>query len=78
MIMCHMVADTDEELHGMAKAIGMKEEWFQPRSFPHYDVCLFRRKKAIELGAVEIDRRDLALFMRRYRAERLRKLREES
>lgn len=67
MVMCHMVADTLEELHGMADAIGMKREWFQPKSFPHYDVPLFRKARAIELGAVEIDRRALARFMRAHR-----------
>ena len=29
MIMCHMVADTLEELHIMADAIGVKRKWFQ-------------------------------------------------
>ena len=57
MIMCHMFADTIAELHEMARAIGMKRSWFQPFSFPHYDVAQGRRKKAIELGAVEVDRR---------------------
>lgn len=69
MKMCHMVADTLEELHAMAEAIGMKLEWFQPMSFPHYDVCKIRRDKAIVLGAVEVDRRELALIMRRIRKE---------
>lgn len=64
MVMCHMVADTLEELHAMAAAIGMKPAWFQPKSFPHYDVPLFRKARALELGAVEIDRRQLARFMR--------------
>lgn len=69
MVMCHMVADTLEELHAMADAIGMKRQWFQPRSFPHYDVCLMRRRQALELGAVEIDRRGLALLLRKLRLE---------
>ena len=57
MICCHMMADTLDELHTMAEAIGMKREWFQhkgPGSLPHYDVCLTRRKRAIELGAIEL------------------------
>lgn len=57
MIMCHMFADTIAELHYMADRIGMRREWFQPFSFPHYDVAKGRRVKAIELGAVEVDRR---------------------
>lgn len=59
-----MVADTLEELHAMAAGIGMKRAWFQPRSFPHYDVSQERRRIALGLGAVEIDRRALARFMR--------------
>ena len=57
MIMCHMFADTAAELHAMASSIGMLRQWYQPRSFPHYDVCLMRRARAISLGAIEVDRR---------------------
>ncbi len=49
---CHMMADTLEELHAMADAIGMKRTWFQPLSSPHYDLTASRRAKAIALGAV--------------------------
>lgn len=70
MRMCHMLADTDEELHAMALAIGMRREWFQspPAHHPHYDVSLSRRKLAVALGAVEVDRRGIVAVMRRYRA----------
>lgn len=68
MVMCHMVADSLEELHKMAVAIGMSREWFQPRSFPHYDVSLTRRAEAVKRGAIEINRRRLATFMRQQRA----------
>lgn len=27
---CHLTADTDEELHALAAAIGMRRSWFQP------------------------------------------------
>lgn len=57
MVMCHMFADTLPELHEMARAIGMDRAWFQPLSYPHYDVSLSRRARALELGAVEVDRR---------------------
>lgn len=59
---CHMIADTVEELHAMAEAIGMKKDWFQLKSFPHYDLLRFRRDAAVKLGAVELDKR---LFIRR-------------
>lgn len=57
---CHMYADTLEELHAMAKAVGMKREWFQDKpGFPHYDLVATRRSKAIKLGAIEQSRRHL-------------------
>jgi hypothetical protein len=62
-----MIADTPAELHAMAEAIGMRRAWFQPASFPHYDVSLERRARAVALGAVEVDRRELARLMRRLR-----------
>lgn len=69
MVMCHMIADSLEDLHAMAEAIGMRRAWFQPRSFPHYDVSLERRRRAIQLGAVEVDRRQLVEIIRRLRRE---------
>lgn len=68
MKMCHMIADTLEELHEMAEKIGMQRSWFQGEaSFPHYDVSLTRRGKAVRLGAVELERRGMALKIRELR-----------
>lgn len=52
---CHMWADSLDESHAMAKAIGMRRSWFQnkPR-FPHYDLRESKRLEAVNLGAVEI------------------------
>jgi len=68
MIMCHMFADSLAELHAMADAIGMDRNWFQPLSFPHYDVSLSRRERAVNLGAVEVDRRQGYEIRKRVRA----------
>jgi hypothetical protein len=67
MVMCHMLADTLEELHRMADALGLKREWFQPLSTPHYDIPQTVRNHAIEFGAIEIDRRQTVAIIRRLR-----------
>lgn len=60
MIMCHMMADTREELDAMADKIGVARKWIQLEGrFPHYDVCLSHKKKALSHGAIECSARDL-------------------
>lgn len=68
MQMCHMMADSLEELHAMAEAIGLKREWFQNKGTPHYDVCQAKRAKAIELGAVVVDNRKIVELIQYWRA----------
>ena len=54
---CHLMADTDEELHIFAKKIGMKLAWHQPcppHSVSHYDLNANRRRVAVNTGAVEV------------------------
>lgn len=70
MICCHMIADTLPELHAMADRIGLKREWFQPLSSPHYDVSLSRRALAIAAGARVVDRWEFVTVLRRLRSER--------
>ena len=70
MKMCHMMADTEEELHAMAARIGLKREWFQPKSSPHYDVSKEKRALAVKYGAKEVNRRELVAVIQRLRAER--------
>jgi hypothetical protein len=67
MIMCHMLADSTEELHQMADKIGMKREWFQSHSTPHYDISLTKRKLALQQGAIEIDRYKVVEIIQAYR-----------
>lgn len=60
MVMCHMAADTLEELHAMADAIGVARRWFQDKPrFPHYDICLSKRALAVKNGAIEVTTRQL-------------------
>lgn len=49
---CHLVADTLDELHDFARALGLKRSWFQhSASYPHYDITTSAREKALQLGA---------------------------
>jgi hypothetical protein len=57
MVMCHMLADTDDELHAMAATIGVARRWWQSpakTSGSHYDIALSKRALAVAAGAVEI------------------------
>lgn len=68
MLMCHMWADTEAELHTMAQRIGIKRKWFQkpPKaSWKHYDICLTKRAKAVALGAISTDRYGPSEFVAR-------------
>lgn len=61
--MCHMMADTDEELHDMADRIGVARRWFQRvPSGNHYDITKTKRTAAVAAGAVEITTREMAAF----------------
>lgn len=67
--MCHMVADSIEQLHAMADNIGVSRRHFQNNGrMPHYDICKAKRGQAIKSGAVEIGRRRLVEIMRSWRA----------
>jgi len=65
MIMCHMVADSLSELHEMAEQIGVARRWFQDKpQRPHYDICISKRSRALDLGAIEIDARQTPAIAR--------------
>lgn len=69
MVMCHMLADTDDELHAMAARIGVQRRWWQSpekTSGSHYDIALSKRALAVAAGAIEITWRQAgAMNMRR-------------
>jgi len=53
----HLMADTLDELHAFAAALGIPRHAFQNRtSGAHYDVPADLRERAIALGAVAISR----------------------
>ena len=67
MVMCHMIADTETELHAMADKIGVARRWYQR---DHYDICLSKRALAVRNGAQEITWRECGKIMRKRRLRR--------
>jgi hypothetical protein len=66
----HLIADTLDELHEFAARVGLRRAWFQQGSTPHYDLTEARHAKALELGAILLDRASFVEVIRRLRAER--------
>lgn len=66
MLMCHMLADTTEELLDMADKIGVQRKWIQYPGTPkeHFDICLSKRAKAIQCGAFDADREKVVDIIR--------------
>lgn len=67
---CHMFADEKDcaELHTMALNIGLRREWFQG---DHYDLTPGRRRYAVNLGAVEVNREQAVSIWRKQRGPRV-------
>ena len=67
LVLCHMVADTSDELHAMAERIGVGRKWCQSEGTyrEHYDICKSKRALAITFGAQEITRSQLGGMLRR-------------
>ena len=65
MKMCHMLGNSEAELHAMADLIGVNRRWYQG---DHYDICLTKRALAVKAGAIEITYRQCgAMAARRKR-----------
>lgn len=56
MKMCHMLADSVDELHAMADTIGVARKWYQapPKHSSHYDIALTKKGLALAAGAIPI------------------------
>lgn len=68
---CHLIADAVDELIEFAVSIGLRREWFQPKSSPHFDLTAAGRELALHNGAVEINQRDLVKKLRQLREKDL-------
>jgi len=78
MIMCHMWADSEEELLTMADRIGVARKWIQGHptlsfgehrtaSWVHFDIAKSKRALAVAAGAIETDRYGPVLHTARLR-----------
>lgn len=65
MVMCHMAADTLDELHAMAERLGVRRHFQDKPGMPHYDLCKATRRQAVKAGAVEVASRDIVTACRR-------------
>ncbi len=58
----HLVSDASlEELHRFAKSLGVRREWFQPKSIPHYDLTGEVYELALRRGAMLVSSREIVL-----------------
>lgn len=64
---CHLIGDSVEELITFAAGIGMRREWFQPKSSPHFDLNAEGREIAVQNGAIELSQRNFVLKLREIR-----------
>jgi hypothetical protein len=65
---CHLLADTREELHAMADALGIPRRFFQEHPWRwHHDLPEHLRRSAVELGAVEITMHEVGALLRSHR-----------
>ena len=70
MVMCHMLADSTEELLTMADTIGVARQWIQDAGTPreHFDISKGKRALAVQAGALEVTGKDLARVIIQKRA----------
>lgn len=70
---CHLLADTEEELHRFARRMGVHRLIYQgpPKTrAPHYDLTGYERDRAIAQGAIACTRQEMVAVLRRVRPVR--------
>jgi Protein of unknown function (DUF4031) len=67
---CHLLADTREELHAMADALGVPQRYFQDHPWRwHHDLPEPLRARAVALGAKEITMHEVGALLKRRKAQ---------
>ncbi|SDX82543.1 DUF4031 domain-containing protein [Roseicitreum antarcticum] len=71
MKMCHMIADSTDELLAMADRIGVARRWIQHAGTTreHFDIAMTKRALAVRHGAVEVTRLELGRIILARRAK---------
>jgi hypothetical protein len=69
---CHLLADDLAPdglaaLHALAARIGLRRAYFQPASYPHYDLTAGQRAAALAAGATAVSCREVVRIMREAR-----------
>jgi hypothetical protein len=58
----HLVSDASlDELHEFAESLGLRREWFQMKSIPHYDLTGELYRLALRRGATLVSSREIVL-----------------
>ena len=66
---CHLLADTRDELHAMAAAVGMPRWTFQDHPWRwHYDLPEHLREAAVARGAQIVTMHEVGALLRRRKA----------
>jgi hypothetical protein len=65
---CHLISDTSlTELHAMAERLGLKQEWFHLRDFPHYLLSPNKRTQALRFDVQVTTNLELVRLAQRIR-----------
>jgi hypothetical protein len=65
---CHLIADSIAELHAFAACLGLKRSWYQAfKAIPHYDLTINKRREAVKIGAISINRIQFTVLVKKYR-----------
>lgn len=62
---CHLLSDNFDELETFARVMGLHPDWYQHKSYPHYDLTEKKRIQALKLGAIEISNKELIDLIRK-------------
>lgn len=63
----HLIADSLEELHAFAAAIGIKRIWFENRrgkQHPHYDIPMSMKQTVLSAGVKRVSSREIVELLR--------------